>query len=152
MNDEAPAFADANILVYAFDSSDPTRHRSAADLLSRLMDSDRLRLSTQVLQEFYVTMTRKVQPPWSPDRALSKLDDFAAWPVITTDFPMIREAVLLSRDAVISFWDALVVVAAARSGAGILYTEDLNDGQILRGVRVANPFRAAPTKPRRTRR
>ena len=66
MNDEAPAFADANILVYAFDSSDPTRHRSAGDLLSRLMDSDRLRLSTQVLQEFYVTMTRKVQLRGAP--------------------------------------------------------------------------------------
>src|SRR5262245_47175917 len=111
MIDEAPAFVDANILVYAFDSSDPPRHHSAADLLSHLMGSDRLRLSTQVLQEFYVIMTRKVQPPWSPDRALAKLDDFAAWLVITTDFSMIREAVLLSRDAVISFWDALVVVA-----------------------------------------
>lgn len=57
MDDEAPAFVDTNILVYAFDSADPIRHRSAAQLLSRLMDEDRLRLSTQVLQELYVTMT-----------------------------------------------------------------------------------------------
>ena len=142
MDDEAPAFVDTNVLVYAFDSADPTRHRSATQLLSRLMDEDRLRLSTQVLQEFYVTMTRKARPLWSPDRALAKLDDFAAWPVIISDLSLIREAVLLSRDAVLSFWDALVVAAAVRSGADILYTEDLNDGQILRGVRVVNPFTA----------
>ena len=142
MSDETPAFVDTNILVYAFDSTDPARHRSAAQLLSRLMDEDRLRLSTQVLQEFYVTMTRKARPPWSPDRTLAKLDDFAAWPVITTDLPLVREAVLLSRDAVLSFWDALVVVAAARSGADTLFTEDLNNGQVLLGVRVVNPFSA----------
>jgi predicted nucleic acid-binding protein len=140
MDVEAPAFVDTNVLVYAFDSTDPTRHRSAAQLLSRLMDEDRLRLSTQVLQEFYVTMTRKARPVWSPDRALAKLDDFAAWPVILSDLPLLREAVLLSRDSIISFWDALVIAAAARSGADTLYTEDLNNGQILRGVRVVNPF------------
>ena len=142
MNDEASAFVDTNVLVYAFDSTDPTRHRAAEQLLSRLMDDDRLRLSTQVFQEFYVTMTRKARPPWSPDRTLAKLDDFAAWPVIAADLPLVREAVLLSRDAVLSFWDALIVTAAARSGARTLYTEDLNHGQILRGVRVVNPFRA----------
>lgn len=142
MNDEAPAFVDTNLLVYAFDSSDPARNLSAARLISRLMDQDRLRLSVQVLQEFYVTMTRKARPPWSPERALAKLDDFSAWPVISTDPMLVREAVLLSRDAVLSFWDSLVVVAAARSGASILYTEDLNHGQIFRGVQVVNPFRA----------
>jgi predicted nucleic acid-binding protein len=140
MADEAPAFVDTNILVYAFDSSDATRHLAASQLLSRLMAEGRLRLSTQVLQEFYVTMTRKARPLWSPDRALAKLDDFAAWPVILSDLPLLREAVLLSRDAIISFWDALVIVAAARSGADTLFTEDLNNGQILRGVRVVNPF------------
>lgn len=104
------------------------------------MAEGRLRLSTQVLQEFYVTMTRKTRPLWSPDRALAKLDDFAAWPVILSDLPLLREAILLSRDSIISFWDALVIVAASRSGADILYTEDLNNGQILCGVRVVNPF------------
>ncbi|MGH2626535.1 MAG: PIN domain-containing protein [Anaerolineales bacterium] len=145
MRDEAPAFVDTNILVYAFDNTDPARHAPAAQLLSRLMDQDRLRLSVQVLQEFYVTMTRKARPPWTPDRALAKLDDFAAWPVVNNDLPLLRESILLSRDAVLSFWDALVVVAAARSGAATLYTEDLNDGQILRGVHVANPFTGRDT-------
>ena len=145
MSGETPAFVDTNILVYAFDSTDPTRQRSAAQLLSRLMDEDRLRLSTQVLQEFYVTMTRKARPPWTPERGLAKLDDFAAWPVIISDLSLIREAVLLSRDAVLSFWDALIVAAAARSGADTLYTEDLNDGQMIKGVRVVNPFSSQET-------
>ena len=140
MNDEGPAFVDTNVLVYAFDSNEQTRHSRAMELLSSLMESDRLRLSTQVLQEFYVTMTRKAQPSWSPDHALAKLEDLAAWPVTLTDLSMLKEAVLLSRDAVLSFWDALIVVAAVHSGAGTLYTEDLNHGQILRGVRVVNPF------------
>ena len=140
MRDEAPAFIDTNVLVYAFDSTDPARHAAAAELLSRLMDEDRLRLSVQVLQELYVTMTRKARPPWTPDRALAALDDLAAWPVVPNDVPLLREAVLLSRDAALSFRDALIVTAAARSGAATLYTEDLNDGQVLRGVRVVNPF------------
>jgi predicted nucleic acid-binding protein len=142
MSDEGPAFVDTNVLVYAFDRNDHARHPRAVELLTGLMESDRLRLSTQVLQEFYVTMTRKARPPWSPDHALARLDDLAAWPVASTDLSMLREAVLLSRDAVLSFWDALVVVAAVYSGAVTLYTEDLNHGQVLRGVRVVNPFRA----------
>ncbi|HVF61008.1 MAG TPA: PIN domain-containing protein [Thermoanaerobaculia bacterium] len=142
MRGEAPAFVDTNILVYAFDSTDPARHGLAADLLSRLMDEDRLRLSVQVLQELYVTVTRKARPPWTPDRALATLDDLAAWPVVANDFALVREAILLSRDTAVSFWDALIVAAAARSGAGTLYTEDLSDGQVLRGVRIANPFTA----------
>ncbi len=64
------------------------------------------------------------------------------WPVIAVDPPMVRDAVLLARDHVLSFWDALIVVAAARSEAPILYTEDLNDGQVLLGVRLVNPFTA----------
>jgi predicted nucleic acid-binding protein len=105
------------------------------------MDEDRLRLSVQVLQEFYVTMTRRANPAWSPDRALATLDDLAAWPVVASDFALVREAILLSRDAALSFWDALIA-AAARSGAATLYTEDLNDGQVFRGVRITNPFTA----------
>ena len=140
MRGEAPAFVDTNILVYAFDSSDAARHAPAADLLSRLMDEDRLRLSVQVLQELYVTMTRKARHAWTPDRALATLDDLAAWPVVANDFALAREAILLSRDAALSFWDALIVAAAARSGAASLYTEVLDDGQVLRGVRVVNPF------------
>jgi predicted nucleic acid-binding protein len=105
------------------------------------LGSDRLRLSVQVLQELFVTMTRKAARPWSVDQAVEVLDDLAAWPVLSPDYPAIRDAALLCRDATISFWDALVVTAAARSGAEVLYTEDLNHGQVIAGVRVVDPFR-----------
>jgi predicted nucleic acid-binding protein len=64
----------------------------------------------------------------------------AAWPIMTVDFAAIRSAAGLSSDTKDSFWDALVVVATARSGADVLYTEDLNDGQEILGVRICNPF------------
>lgn len=141
MSDDGLAFLDTNLLVYAFDASDPARQRIAEDLLSSLMDSDRLCLSTQVLQEFYAVVTRKIGRALSPDEALAILDDLAAWPLLAIEYTAIRDAVLLSRDAVLSFWDALIVIAAVRSGATTLYTEDLNHGQVVRGVRIVNPFR-----------
>ncbi len=140
MSDEAPVFVDTNVLVYAYDESEPDRRAIAQETLSELMRSNRLRLSTQVLQELYVTLTRKVADRLAPDRALPLLEHLAAWPVQTTDFALIREAILLSRDAVLSFWDSLIVMAAVRSGARILCTEDLSHGQVIMGVEIQNPF------------
>ncbi|HSF17790.1 MAG TPA: PIN domain-containing protein [Vicinamibacteria bacterium] len=104
-------FVDTNILVYAFDRSNQSREELAEKAIAELLLQDRLRLSTQVLQEFYVTMTRKVREPWSADEALSLVDDLSAWPVSLIDVPMIRESVLLSKEAKLSFWDALIVTA-----------------------------------------
>ena len=71
------------------------------------------------------------------------LEDLTAWPLVVIDYTAIRSAAELADRARISFWDALVVVAAAQSGASVLYTEDLNHGQEILGVRIKNPFRAA---------
>jgi len=140
MSDEAPVFVDTNVLVYAYDATDSDRRALAQQTLSELMSSNRLRLSTQVLQELYVTLTRKAADRLEPDQALPLLENLAAWPVQTTDFALIREAIHLSREAVLSFWDSLIVMAAVRSGAKILCTEDLNHGQVIMGVEVRNPF------------
>lgn len=137
---ERPAFVDTNVLVYAFQPGETPRKRIAEELVSGLMEQNRLRVSTQVLQELYVTLTRKMRPACTPEKALTHLHQLAAWPLFVLDFAAIREAVLLARDAVINFWDALIVVAAARSGASQLYTEDLNHGQEILGVTVINPF------------
>lgn len=142
MSDEL-VFVDTNILVYAFDRSNESRQELAEKAIARLLLEDRIRLSTQVLQEFYVTMTRKVREPWSEDEALSVVDDLSAWPVSLVDLPMIRESILLSKEAKLSFWDALIIIAAVRSEAPTLYSEDLNDGQRIRGVLVENPLRKA---------
>jgi predicted nucleic acid-binding protein len=134
------AFVDTNVLVYAFDRTDSNKKQTAQKLITHLSDKDLLRLSTQVLQELFVTLTRKVKQRCSNQEALAILDYLAVWPVLPIDYSAIRAAVRVSEDARISFWDALVVVAAARSGASILYTEDLNDGQEMLGVKVRNPF------------
>ena len=141
MSAEAPAFLDTNVLVYAFDRSDSERRSVAARLLDELAGEDRLRLSTQVLQEFFVTVTRKIARPLAVSRAISLLEAFTAWPVFVPEPATITDAAGLTDEARISFWDALIVVAAQRSGAAILYSEDLNHGQRIRGVRIVNPFR-----------
>jgi predicted nucleic acid-binding protein len=107
--------------------------------MNELMEEDRLRVSTQVLQELFVTLTRKVSQRCSTREALEAL---AAWPLIVVDYPAIRAAAKLADQAKLSFWDALIVVAAARAGASVLYTEELNHGQEILGVRIANPFAA----------
>ncbi len=142
MTDELPVFVDTNILVYAFDASDNERHTRAERAVAPLLHEDRFRLSTQILQEFYVTMTRKVARPWKAEEALDVLDDLTSWPIVVVDYDLIRESVLLSEESRLSFWDALVVNSAARSGAVTLLTEDMNHGQVIRGVRVSNPLLA----------
>jgi predicted nucleic acid-binding protein len=128
-------FVDTNVLVYAFDKSYSSKKQVAQRLMNELMEEDRLRVSTQVLQELFVTLTRKVSQPCSSKEALAVLQDLTAWPLMVVDYAAIRAAVGLADQAKLSFWDALVVIAA-RTGAAVLYTEDLNDQEIL-GVRIA---------------
>ncbi len=138
--DKPLGFVDTNVFVYAAEKGHSTRKRAAQRLISELMAEDRLRISTQVLQELFVTLTRKVKQPCSAAQALSVIENLAVWPLMAVDFAAIRAAGELTGEAGLSFWDALIVVAAARSGASVLYTEDLNDGQEIFGVRIVNPF------------
>jgi predicted nucleic acid-binding protein len=134
------SFVDTNVLVYAFEKSRSPKRQIAQRLMNELMEEDRLRLSTQVLQELFVTLTRKVSQPCSNAEGLAALEDLSAWPLMAVDFAAMRAAVDLIDQAKLSFWDALIVVASARMGATVLYTEDLNDGQEILGVRITNPF------------
>ena len=138
--ERALSFVDTNVLVYAFDKSGSPKNQLAQRLMNELMEEDRLRLSTQVLQELFVTLTRKVSQRCSSEEALAVLEDLTAWPLMVVDYVAIRAAVKLADQAKLSFWDALVVVAAARTGAAVLYSEDLNHGQEILGVRISNPF------------
>jgi predicted nucleic acid-binding protein len=134
------SFVDTNVLVYAFDKSGSPKKLAAQRLMNELLADDLLRVSTQVLQELFVTLTRKVSQRCSSEEALTVLEDLAAWPLMVVDYSAIRAAVGLADQAKVSFWDALIVVAAARTGAAVLYTEDLNGGQEILGVRIVNPF------------
>lgn len=146
MSDERPtSFVDTNVLVYAFDKGDSVKKQIAQDLIDTLMGEDRLRVSTQVLQELFVTLTRKVSRGCTPEEALAVLDDLTAWPVTVVDYPAIRLAAQLNQQARLSFRDSLVVIAAERSGATVLYTADLHHGQEILGVEVRNPLVERPS-------
>ena len=141
MTDSRLAFVDTNILIYAFDRRNSPKKMIASDLLDSLAKEGRLRISTQVLQEFYNAATRKVATPIPTNEALFIVDTLTAWPVFQVDVQSIRQAILLVQNASISFWDALIVVSASRIGADLLFTEDLNHGERILGVEVVNPFR-----------
>lgn len=133
-------FVDANVLVYAFDSSAGKKQQAAKALLERLWESNSGCVSIQVLQEFFVTVTRKVARPLPVEDAKARIREFAAWRVFAPAPEDVLAAIDLHGQAKIGFWDAMVVLAAAESGCDVLWTEDLNDGQVLRGVRIRNPF------------
>lgn len=133
-------FVDANILVYAFDSSAGRKQQAAQVLLERLWESNAGCLSVQVLQEFFVAVTRKVAKPLAPDDATARVREFSAWRVFAPKADDVLAAIGLHTRAKIAFWDAMIVLAAAESGCDVLWTEDLADGQLLRGVRIRNPF------------
>ena len=112
-----PSFVDTNVFVYAVADDEPERTPVAQNLLAALVDDEALRLSSQVLQELYSVLTGKLKRRFTVEQALAYLDRIAGAPVVLPDYPLIRDAAQLSARHTISFWDALIVVSAARSGA-----------------------------------
>jgi predicted nucleic acid-binding protein len=133
-------FVDANVLVYAFDASAGEKKSAAEQLLRRLWDAGTGRLSVQVLQEFFVIVTAKVARPMSIENAAARIREFTVWKVFSPRASDVLRAILIREQSGISFWDAMIVHAAAESGCDVLWTEDLNDGQVIGGVRIRNPF------------
>ena len=132
-------FLDTNVLVYAV-SSAPTEQWKKRTAL-RLIEQVDWGLSVQVLQELYVTVTRKLAAPLPPDRALALIDELRRFPLVTTDYPLVVAGIERSVRYGISYWDGAVLAASERLGADVLFTEDLSDGQRYGPVRVVNPFR-----------
>lgn len=133
-------FVDTNILMYAHDVAAGTKHERAKALVEDLWRNRSGVLSTQVLQELCVNLRRNTKKPVGLKVAREIIADYLAWDVITNTGESILDALELENRYSISFWDALVVQAAAASGAVVLYSEDLSNGQIYGGVRVVNPF------------
>ena len=134
------AFIDTNILVYAHDRGSGRRHEAARSLVEELWRDRNGVLSTQVLQEFYVSVRRKASRPMPASEARRLLRDYLAWEVVVNDGASILDAVELERRYKISFWDALIVQAAAASRTSVLYSEDLSHESRYSGVTVLNPF------------
>jgi predicted nucleic acid-binding protein len=138
MNDRI--FVDTNILVYAHDLSALDRHQNAAVIVENLWESETGVTSTQVLQEFYVTVTRKIKKPLAPNQAREIIRNYLAWPVQINDPEMTIRASEIGEKNNLSFWDALIVAAAIRLNVKKIITEDMNHGQIIEGVLIENPF------------
>lgn len=135
-------FVDTNILIYAHDREAGARRDSAAELVRHLWQRGGAVLSTQVLHEFYVNVTRKIPSPLTPAKARGIVENYCAWQVEISTCETIRQATDIQERHQLSFWDALIVATAAQGGADVLFSEDLNAGQLIEGVRVINPFTA----------
>ncbi len=135
----AKTFVDTNILVYAHDVDQGRKHEIARDILIELMQDRSGVLSPQVLQEFYVRVTRKIAKPLSKSAAREIVLDLSIWCVDRTSAE-VATAFKIEDTAKISFWDALICASALKSGATVLLSEDMNAGQKIAGLRIQNPF------------
>jgi len=133
-------FIDTNVLVYAYDAKAGRKHEIARDLLTELWSREGAVLSIQVLQEFFVTVTRKISRPIEPRLAREIVEDLLTWSVVVIDGASVLAAIDLQGLEKISFWDALIVAAAQRAGTKVLLSEDLADGRVFADVTVRNPF------------
>jgi predicted nucleic acid-binding protein len=133
-------FIDTNILVYAHDQSAGSKHEQAKALLTSLWRSRHGCLSVQVLQEFYVTVTRKLTRPLPPAVASQIIADLGVWQVHRPAVIDILDAITLQTRYQLSFWDAMILQSAIRLECAVVWSEDLNDGQRYYGVQVQSPF------------
>ena len=134
------AFFDTNIFAYAFDRSNPEKKEKARALISQWMPSGNMVISTQVLQELFAVLTRKLKPGLSTSEAEEVLKSLLPLEIKIIDPEMIFQAIQILKEHNISFWDALIISAAVSSRCKVVFTEDLNPGQIIAGVRIENPF------------
>jgi len=140
-------FVDTNILMYAHDTSAGKKHERAKAVVEELWRTGSGIVSTQVLQELCVNLRRKTARPLDAKKTRDLITDYLSWKIVVNSEESILVALDLEERHQISFWDALVVRAAQVSGAEVLYSEDLSDGQMYGSVRVVNPLADGHTQP-----
>jgi predicted nucleic acid-binding protein len=132
-------FVDTNVLVYLYDLDTPAKQKISERVLDELWRERTGALSVQVLQEFYVTVTRKIGKPLTKEAAREIVNTYASW-CGETSAVEVAAAFRIEIDSRIGFWDALIVASAAKAGATRILSEDMNTGQVIAGVRIENPF------------
>ncbi|MBK7103762.1 MAG: PIN domain-containing protein [Ignavibacteriae bacterium] len=132
-------FIDTNILIYSLNNNDEIKKNSARNILKNLIKNHQLVISTQVIQEFYVTATKKL----NVDAIITKsiINSFQNFEIVTVNYDLINNAIDCSILNMLSFWDSLIIVSAQFSKCSEIYTEDLNLGQNILGVKIINPFK-----------
>lgn len=142
-----PVFVDTNVLAYRHDAADPSKQARAEDWITCIVKLRAGRLSFQVLQELYATLTRKLRPSLEPQEARDIVDLLASWNPLTVNLPLLKSAWALQDRYSLSWWDALIVAAAQASDCRVLLTEDLQHGQSFGRVRVIDPFASPERTP-----
>jgi len=139
MNDRI--FVDTNVLVYAYDRSEPQKQKQALRVLDRLAVTGAGAISTQVLSEFFVAVTRKIAAPLSVDEAHERVKNYLqSWTTLDLTGMVVLEAVRGVRDHQFNFWDAQIWAVARLNQVAVVFSEDFNVGAVIEGVRFANPF------------
>jgi predicted nucleic acid-binding protein len=133
-------FVDTNVLIYAHDIAAGPKYIRAKALLDELWAGGNGCLSIQVLQEFYVGVTRKVRQPLSPEVARQHVEDLGQWLAHSPTVRDVIEAIQLQQQVQLSFWDAMMVTSAQKLNCEVVWTEDLNPGQVIGSVKIRNPF------------
>ena len=133
-------FVDTNIFVYAYDLSTGEKHKTALALVKQLWDSHQGCISIQVLQELFVSLTRKINPPLNTEIAAQIVQDLSTWQTYVPGKEDVLQAIEITKQFNISFWDAMIIQSAIRAGCKQIWSEDLNDTQIYGQARILNPF------------
>jgi predicted nucleic acid-binding protein len=135
----AKGFIDTNVLIYQLDSRDKGKQKKCRDLAKTLVTNHEAVISTQVLQEFYVACTTRLKI--KPILVKGIMHGFENMEVVSIGTELINDAIDTSIQYKLSFWDSLVIVSAESAKCQFLYTEDLNEGQIIRNVKIQNPVK-----------
>jgi predicted nucleic acid-binding protein len=135
-------FVDTNILLYLRDASEPEKQALASNRLNELWEKRTGRLSVQVLNEYFVNVTRKLDPGLPPEEAWDDIEALSVWEPLPLDMPVLVRAFAVQRRYGLSWWDSLIVAAAEAAGCARILSEDLADGATYFGITVENPFNA----------
>ena len=134
---------DTNAIVYAYDRSEPDKQLQALRVLDALSNARVLTVSTQILAEFFVTVTRKIPSPLSAAEAVGRLEVFVrGWTILDVTSLVILEAARGARDHQFSFWDAQIWAVARINQIVTVFSEDFNAGSVIEAVQLVNPFAA----------
>jgi predicted nucleic acid-binding protein len=136
-------FFDTNVLVYLFDEDSPAKQVRAKEVFNEHARVGHIVLSPQVLQEFYVTVTRKLSRPVSPEAALATVTHFSSFSLVPVDGATVIRAVRLHQSAIVSLWDALIIQAALEGNCTKLLSEDMQDKRTFGTLVIENPFATA---------
>jgi len=137
---DGKVFVDTNIIVYAYDVSAGEKHRKAVEIMKDIWSTGYGIISSQVLQEFFVNVTRKIAKPLNVLTAKEIVKDLLKWKTVSINGEIILEAIDIHNEHKYSFWDSAIIAAAIEGGAGVLLSEDLTNKHQIKGRVIKNPF------------